>query len=184
MSYELYNPCSDAVVAPLCDQCPGQERELGRVRSVCYVHKSYYATLMADPENATVWADGLAAGLIMIIPQTQGSFDGGSPVEAPGFGDQETVTTGFKFVLSYKDPKFKANTPHYNTVMKSSDWHVGWRSETLTRISGAVASFVPKSATPEDINGQVMWEVDAKWSQEDHPVPFDTPATVFDCTNF
>jgi len=183
MSYEVYDPCEEEIVEPLCDRCV-TDRELGRVRSICYVHKSYYATLMTDPTNPIIWQTGLSQKLIMIIPETQGSFDGGSPIEVPGFGDQESAVTGYKFVLNYKDPKFKGNAPHYNSMLSSSKWHVGWRTETLTRISGSVATFVPKSPTPEDINGQVVWDTDAKWSQEKHPVPFDTPEGVFECTNF
>jgi hypothetical protein len=187
MSFSIYggyapNPCEEEVVSPVCDPCLS-DIEHGRVRSVGYVHKNYYPVLMADPSNPVLWQQGIVARSIMIIPETQGTFDGGSPVEGAGYGDQATKLIGFTFSLGFKDPNFKTNTPHYNTVMRSSSWHVCWRTENLTRVSSKPATFIPKSPVGEDLNSEVVWDVEAKWSEPDQPVPFQTPSDVFVCPN-
>jgi len=180
MVYNIYDPCSVDIIDPVCNSCV-DDIELGRVRGVCYVHKSYYPTLEADPENAQKWADGIEQGFIKMIPKTSGTFDGGSPVEVPGYGDTESKIIGYKFQLSYKDPSLKGNTPFYNSIKKSSDYHVAFRTETLTRISDNPCTVIPKSPVEEDMTSQAVWNVDVKFNGEDQPVPFDTPADVFDC---
>lgn len=180
MTYNIYDPCDTSIEDPVCDPC-NDDIELGRVRGVCYIHESYYATLAADPENATLWATGAAQGLIKVIPKTSGTFDGGAPVEVAGYGDSESKIIGFKFQLSYKDPSLKRNTPFYNTIKNSGNYHVAFRTESLTRISEKPCTVIPKSPVEEDMTSQAVWNVDVKFNQKDQPVPFDTPADVFKC---
>src|SRR4051812_12704673 len=119
MAYDIYvDPCEGSVADPECDPCL-DNIELGGVRGVCYIHKSYVATVKADPTNPAVWAAGKAAGLIKVIPQTNGTSDGGAPVEVPGFGDQITKLIGYNFQVTYKDPVLAANTPFYNSISHS-----------------------------------------------------------------
>jgi hypothetical protein len=178
--YNLYNPCETSVELPVIDPCVN-ENEGGRVRGIAYVHKSFFATLSADPDNPVVWAQGIAQGQIITIPRTSGTFDGGSPVEVPGYGDTESDVIGFKFVLSYKDPNIKGNTPFYNTIKAASgQYHVAFRTENLTRISDNPCTVIPKSPVEEDMTSRVVWNVDVKFNGEDHPVPFDTPTGVFE----
>lgn len=179
LAYSLYD-CEGAVTGPECDVCL-DVIEHGRVRGVAVIAKDYYATLAADPEDLTKWTDGIADGKIFIIPLTQGNFDGGSPVEEPGYGDADTRVTGFKFTLNFKDPTLKANTAFYNTIKNSSNYHVAFRTETLTRISTNPATFKPKAPVDDDINSAVVWNVEVTFSQPDHSVPFDTPADLFTC---
>jgi hypothetical protein len=180
MAYSVYDPCEDDIEDPVCDPCT-DGIELGRVRGVCFIHKSAIAALLAAPTSAAAWEAARAAGHIKVIPKTTGTFDGGSPVETAGFGDQESKVIGYKFVLDYKDPALVGNTPFYNTISKSSSYHVAFRTETQTRISDKPCTIIPKSPVEEDMSSQVIWNVQVKFSQEDHPVSFDTPAGVFEC---
>lgn len=182
MSYTIYNPCEDEVVAPSCDPCL-DDIEHGRVRGVSYVHKSYYPTIMEDPTNAAAWAAGIASKLIFVIPETLGSFDGGAPVETTGYGDAQTKIVGYNFVLNHKDPNYKANCAFYNSIKGSANWHLAFRSEKLTRITSNPVTIIPKSPIAEDLNSEVVWDVENKWSQGDQPCPFDTPADVFVCAS-
>jgi hypothetical protein len=180
MTYSVYNPCEDEITDPVCDPCL-DTIEHGRVRGVAFINKNYYATVKGDPENAAVWNAGIANKGIYIIPETQGNFDGGQPVEVPGYGDSETKLIGYKFALGFKDPNYKGNEPFYNSIKGSSNWHIAFRTETQTRISGNPATIIPKSPVADDLNSEVVWDVEVKWSHKDQPTPFDTPADIFKC---
>ncbi|MBK7882506.1 MAG: hypothetical protein IPJ81_00690 [Chitinophagaceae bacterium] len=183
MSYSIYNPCDEEVIDPVCDPCLN-DMEHGRVRSGAYIHKGYLPTLMEDPEDAQKWLDGIADKSIYIIPETLGSFDGGQPVEATGYGDVQSKIVGFNFSLPYKDPNFKGNCDFYNSIMGSSNWHFAFRTETQTRISGKPVTIIPKSPVTEELNSEVVWDVEIKWSEAKQPCPFNTPEGVFVCSNF
>lgn len=180
MSYSIYNPCGDEVVAPVCDPCL-VEMEHGGVRGVGLIHKNYIATLKANPTLKAVWVAGVAAGAIFIIPETQGTFDGGAPVEVPGFGDQLTRITGYNFGAAFKDPNFKGNTAFYNSIIGAGNYHFAWRTETQSRISNKPVAVLPKSPVQEGLQTEVMWDVEIKWFESKQPVPFDTPDGVFVC---
>lgn len=182
MSYSVYNPCEGDIVDPVCDPCL-DEIEHGRVRGVALVHKNYVASLKADPDNATLWTDGITDKSIYIIPETQGTFDGGSPVEVPGYGDQQSKIVGFNYSAAFKDPSFKNNTAFYNSIKNSGNFHFAWRTENLTRLSNKPVVLIPKSPVAEDLSSEVVWDVEVKWFEKDQPVPFDTPAGVFVCNS-
>ena len=182
MAYSLYDNCEEEVIDPVCSPCP-QNFENGRVRGVAYVHESYLATLLADPTDQSLWDAGVAASKIYIIPATTGTFDGGAPVEAPGFGNVETIITGYNFSLQYKDPAYKDNVGFYNTIKKSGHYYVAFRTATLTKISDAPVTVIPKAPVADDKNSIVTWEVEVKFSQPDHSVPFVTPVALFSCPN-
>ena len=180
MSTLIYNPCEEEIFNPQCDPCL-DNIEHGRIRSIALIHKNYKPVLESDPENPNIWLDGLQNKLIYIIPETLGSFDGGSPVEATGYGDQSTKVTGYNFVANYKDPNYKGNCNFYNSIKKSANWHFAFRTETLTRISGKPVSIIPKSPIAEDLTSEVVWDVEVKWAEKDQPCPFVTPEGVFSC---
>ena len=55
-----------------CSDCP--EYEYGRIRSVFFYKNDFSFT---DPTNSTEWDTGLANEDIIVIWETQGSYDGG-----------------------------------------------------------------------------------------------------------
>lgn len=172
MSFTLYN-CINEVISPVPDPC-FEDIEHGRVRGVAFIHKSYLAALLAAPEDNTVWQTGITTEKIHIIPETTGSFDGGSPIEGAGYGDNASKFIGFNFGLNYKDPAFKNNLPFYNTLSKAPGWHICWRTESLSRISKKPVSVVAKSPVAEDINSEVVWDVEVKWAEKEQPGIFAT----------
>lgn len=173
--------CDDAIIDPSCDPCL-TDLEQGRVRSVAFVHKDLYAAISANPGDANTWAQGIADKKIFVIPETQGSFDGGSPVEVTGYGDVATKIVGYEFSVAYKDPSLKANQGFYNTIKGSTKWHVAFRTETQTRFSSKPATIIPKAPVEDDLNSEAVWDVEVKWSEKNQPVIFDTPDDIFTCT--
>lgn len=181
MAYSVYYPsgCATAVGDHYCNPC--DDIEHGRVRSVAFIRSDFVFT---DPTNPLEWRTGILAKDIIIIPEVNGSFDGGSPVESTGYGDQETKLTGFNFQLTYNDPNYKLNADFYNAIKRSRDYRVAYRTETLTHLSENNVTVIPKNAVGEELTSEVVWNVLVKWSEGDLPVPYDTPAGIFTCFDY
>lgn len=174
----IYYPtgCNTAVPDHFCDPCEATEH--GRVRSVAFIKKSFS---FSDPTNPTEWTAGIDSKDIIIIPEVLGSFDGGAPVESSGYGDQQSKLTGYNLSLQFKDPNYKENADFYNAIKFSREYKVAYRTETQTHISTNTVSVLPKNPVAEDLTSEVVWDVEAKFSQGDLPEPFNTPAGVFEC---
>jgi len=109
--------------------------ELGRVRSVALIHKSFYNQLATDFENPLYWQTGITGGFIIVLPQTQGEYNGGNPIMSRGFGWSEETLMAYGFEVNYKDPDYVANLPHYNSITGSRNFYIAYCSETIMRIS-------------------------------------------------
>lgn len=181
MAYQVYYPsgCDAEVVNHYCNPC--DEIEHGRVRSVAFIKSDFEFT---DPTNPTEWTAGIASKDIIIIPEVNGSFDGGSEVEAPGYGDQQTKLVGYNFQLTYNDPNYKNNADFYNALKRSRNYKLAYRTETQTHITDNNVSVIPKNPVAEDLTSEVVWNVIVKWSQGDLPVPYDTPTGIFTCYDY
>lgn len=175
----IYYPASCADEAPLynCDPCPISP-EHGRVRSTAYIHKSW---VFSDPTNAVEWLDGIDQGKIIIVPETNGEFDGGSPVMGPGYGDVLEVLLGYNFSLKYKDPRFAKNVSFYNQLKNSRNYKFAYRTETKTWITVVPVQIIPKQPVGGDLTSVIDGDIEVKFSHEDLVLPYDTPEGVFDC---
>src|SRR6478735_8188976 len=98
MAYPIYYPTGcDANIPPhYCNNC--EKIEKARIRSVAFVAKDW---VFSNPEDPNEWEDGIAQKKIIVIPRTNGSFDGGSEVESAGYGDQSTNLDGYNFQAVY-----------------------------------------------------------------------------------
>lgn len=199
------NPCDGDIIDPSCDPCLGSV-EHGRIRGAAFIQKSYLPTLQAaidalqtalaaspqvpaditaaETALTTAWNTGITDKAIYVIPETTGTFDGGSVVEGPGYGDRISRFIGWNFTLTYKDPSFKQNAGFYNTISRSTNWNLIWRTETLTRISNNPVTISAKSPVTDDMNSEVVWEVDIKWTGADQPLPYSNMINYFICGGF
>lgn len=176
----VYYPtgCDDLIPAHICDPCEAIEQ--GRVRSVAFIKNTF---AFVDPSDPTEWAAGFASEDIILIPQTKGTFDGGSEVEAPGYGDQSTRLTGYNFQAQYQDPNYRQNCNFYNTLKNSRQYKFAYRTQTQIHISDTTVQVIPKNPVQDDTQTEVVWDVIVKWSGNDLPCPFDVPEGIFDeCT--
>lgn len=181
MAYDIYYPsgCDAELGEHYCDPCENPEH--GRVRGVAFIRDSFEFT---DPSNPVEWQTGIGNKDIIIIPQTNGSFDGGSEIEVPGYGDQATKLTGYNFVLTVNDPNYANNATFYNQLKRSREWKAAYRTETKLHIIDKVVSVVPKNPVAEDITSEVVWNLAIKWSDEDLPIPYDLPEGIFTCFDY
>lgn len=181
MAYSVYYPsgCDQEVGEHFCSDCPTPEH--GRVRSVAFIKSGFE---FIDPTDPTEWTTGIGNKDIIIIPATNGSFDGGSEVEGPGYGDQQSKLVGYNFQLTYNDPDYKTNASFYNAIKNSRNYRLAYRTETQVHITENTVSVIPKNPVAEDLTSEVVWNVLVKWSEGDLPEPFDMPEGVFSCFDY
>lgn len=175
MSVYYPSNCDDLVPDHICDPC--EDIEQGRIRSMAFIKKTF---VFIDESNPTEWEVGFAAGDIILIPQTKGTYDGGSEVLAPGYGDQAERFTGFNHQLQFQDPNYAQNCAFYNTLKRSRQYKAAYRTSSKIHIIDATVQVIPKNPVQEDINSEVVWDVIVKWSHPDSPCPYDVPPGIFD----
>lgn len=158
-----------------CSPCP--QYEYGRIRSIALVKTSF---TFIDPSKSSEWAAGIANDNIRVIWETQGSYDGGSTSELAGFGDRETTNGGTKHTLIWKDPNYTENADFYNGLRYTSEWTLVYRTSNSIHTVGEPCTFTPKNPVQDDTKSNVVWDVQAVWSSPNSPVPYRTPAGIFD----
>lgn len=181
MAYSVYYPagCQAATGDHYCNPCDALEH--GRVRSVAFIASDFAFT---DPTSPTEWRNGILAKKIIVISDVNGTFDGGSEVEAPGYGDQATKLTGYNFQAVYNDPNYRLNADFYNAIKRSSNWKFAYRTEGLVHLSDTNVSVIPKNPVTDDLASEVVWNVTVKWSDGDLPIPYAVPTGIFTCFDY
>lgn len=181
MPYQVYYPagCEVDIGDHYCNPCDTAEH--GRVRSVAFISQDFTFT---DPSDPTEWQTGIAAKQIIVIPEVNGTFDGGAEVEGPGYGDQATKLTGYNFQSVFNDPNYKLNADFYNAIKRSRNYRYAYRTENLIHITENAVSVIPKNPVTDDLTSEVVWNVTVKWSEGDLPVPYDMPGGIFTCFDY
>lgn len=175
------DPCApDDIEDPECDNC-GEGVEFAMVRSAGFILKAGLAGILVAPETLGVYTTALAANNLFLIKNSRGSFDGGTPVEGEGYGDQVSRLLGYDYVLNVKDPVYKSNRNFWDAMKSRADVYVFFRTETQLHISEKPVVILPKNPVAEDLNAAVVWDVEIKWRQKALLIPIDVPATLFDC---
>lgn len=149
----------------ICDPCNPSEG--GRVRSLFLIKTSY--TLTVPLVEATFTA-AIEAGNIIVIPETSGTFDGGTPKTVPGYGDEKENKIGDDYVLNAKDPAYASNSLFWQNVEKEK-WHLGWRTQTQVHlVQDSAVKITTKAPVEEDIDSSVVWNIEGKWFSANKPV--------------
>lgn len=181
MAYQVYYPsgCGTATGNHYCNPCDVPEN--GRVRSAAFISNDF---AFLDPTSPVEWNAGILAKKIIIIPETNGSFDGGSEVEGTGYGDQKSKLTGYDFQLTYSDPNYRLNADFYNAIKRSRNWKFAYRTSSQVHMVEVPVTIIPKNPVTENLTDEVVWHVLVKWSDDDLPIPFNTPAGIFTCFDY
>jgi len=173
----IYYPsaCSEDIGAHNCDPC--EDDEHGRIRAVAFIHKSY---TFADPTSTVEWQAAIDAGHVIVIPKTNGSYDGGAPKEGPGYGDSPSTYLGSDFSVKYNDPNYASNCSFYNGMKRSRNYKFAYLTETKIHIAAKTCTVLPKNPVQDDINSKIVWDVEVKWSDKDFACPYNIPEGIFD----
>lgn len=173
----IYYPSDCEVEIPehICDPCEAFEK--GKIRAVAFIKKTFE---FIDPTNPTEWRNGILAHDIIVIPAVIGSFDGGTEVLGPGYGNQSETVLGYDFTSNLRDPNYKSNCTFWNLLKASRNYKYAYKTETQIHLTNNPVTIIPKNPVTEDINSIVEWQALLKWKDSDNPCPFDAPAGIFD----
>ncbi|PXV61170.1 hypothetical protein CLV62_1253 [Dysgonomonas alginatilytica] len=157
----------------MCDPCVNAEH--GRVRSVAFIDKSLKDLLEAvsgtpgtkNVESKTWWETQIQAGLIIVVPTTRGTYDGGTPNMVTGFGDKKEMKSSKTHVTVFNDPNHTGNDDFYQSLEDNAEnFLLAWRTESELRVANETLSTVDaKDAVEEDIDSFVVWSVTCTWDQ-------------------
>lgn len=182
MSYSEIYGCGVDLGNHYCDPCL-DEREFARARSGGYIKKSYLATLLAAPTTLATWTDGITSGDIIIIPESSGSYDPGTPKELRGYGNRKTTKGPREMTLTLFDPNYLSNYPFYNAIGRQTDLVPFFRTSSLVHIFDTEASIDAVDPVTENLDDEVIWQVTNKVTSINLPAkfPFEAFASVFVC---
>lgn len=154
----VYKNCEPAVPAShVCDPCLDTEK--GGIRSLILIKDG--TDLTVDSLEAD-WTAAIETGDVVIIPDTRGSYDGGTAKMGAGYGDLKEKLLGYEHVIQIKDPNFKDNVAFWDYAEKVA-WRFGFRTDTLIHLGKKAGMLTAKSTVEEDIESDVVWNVEAKW---------------------
>lgn len=179
--------CGSSEADHTCHDCPGDRIiEFGRARSAGYIKKAYLPTLLSNPIDPVLWTDGIAAKNVIMIPETSGSYDPGTPKELPGFGDRKVSYGARTMTLNFKDPDYYENYAFWNEISRRIDLVPFFRTSNLVHIFDSVATIVASDPVTEDIEDQVLWNVVNTVVSGNLPTLHKTDAivSIFTCPNF
>lgn len=173
----VYYPSDCDVELPehVCDPC--ETFEQGKIRAAAFIKTTFQFT---DITNPTEWQTGINSHDIIIIPAVIGSFDGGTEVLGPGYGDQSETLIGYDFSATIRDPNYKSNCLFWNLLKNSRLYKFYYKTGTQGHLTDNPVVAIPKNPVTEDINSFVEWNVLIKWKGQDLPCPTDVPAGIFD----
>jgi len=173
--------CDSHIVDPECSVCI-DNYELAGIGAAAFVHSSYKATLMADVSNRTTWLTGRSNGLIKLLPNIRGDFDGGTPKEGPGYGRRTSTYIGSDFKGKLYDGNYIDNAAFWDSILGTSDWHICIVTESQVHVSDAPATISAANPIADDIGKIMEWVADYKFFQKGLFLPHPAPEGLFDCS--
>lgn len=162
----IYKTCADGDFdeAYTCDPCFTAEN--GNVRSLVLIRKG---TVIAFPLVKFDWELQVGLGNIFIMPETRGSFDGGTPKYITGYGSVKEKKVGDDYVLYVKDPNYVDNVAFYQEAEKHL-WNIAYLSETQLNYVAQDITITAKAPIEEDLETDVAWNLELKWFSKIKPV--------------
>ena len=172
----IYYPIDNCATLPpiVCNNC--QTKELGRVRSVWFQRKDYTWIDITDPNE---WYDAICNQDIYVFPNTRGSLEMAETMEQ-GFGDTEESLSSYTFTLNLMERTYPENCEFWNSIKKSNQFLVGWRTMSKVYLSAVSAVVVPKAPVADNLKESINWNIITKFTQGDIPCAQTMPIEVFD----
>lgn len=170
-----------------CHDCPdGRVSEFARTRRSGWITEGYLPTIMANPTDLTAWQTGITAGKIIIVPETNGSYDPGTPKELKGFGDRKKSNGPRTMKVSINDPDYADNYHFYNEIKDRTDLVPFFVTSSLIHIFDKTASIIASDPVADDIEEEIFWQVVSEVTSDNLPSKHKvaTILPVFTCPTF
>lgn len=154
--------------------CPGgRQSEFGRVRQSGFIKEGALPTILAGASNPstwlTVWETAIVSGSVIVLPETSGSVDPGTPAEAQGFGDRPSTNGPRTQVLTVNDPDYLLNYDFYNTLSNRTDLVPFYVTSSQIHIYDKACTVYASNPVEDDLNSQVVWSFQATVISENLP---------------
>ena len=160
--------------------CGSYSTELGRIRAVAFVHKSYFSTLIADIENVNLWLIGRNNNKIFVYPEVNGEMDV-SPIYSNGFAKAEETLIAYNFGIEFNIPEYVGNITHWNALRGSRNYYILFCTETQMHVTERLCSIVPRNEVKNDLKQEVIWSCSSKWTSDNFPLIYDKVEGAMDC---
>jgi hypothetical protein len=146
--------------------CPGgRETEFGRTRQAGFIKSGYLQAILAGAASLNtwlpIWETGIDNGDIIVLPETSGSFDPGTPAELQGFGDRPSSNGPRTMVLTVNDPDYALNYDFYNALAKRTDLVPYYVTSSKIHIFDKPCTAYANNPVEDDLNSQVIWNFQA-----------------------
>ena len=161
---------------------PDCDFESGRVVALAFVHKDIHAAIYADPTNAALWVDGDYAADLHIFQEVRGTYDGGSPIDVPGLGSQDSRVINADRSMTVAIEGVKNNESFFNEIVKSHNYRVAFvvgGDYSLLLINNVATSIFAGAPVEEGLDSQVNWACTIKWKDINNPQSSDVPTGIF-----
>ena len=161
---------------------PGCETESGRVVALAFIHKDIHAAIYADPTNASLWVDGDYAADLHIFQNVRGTYDGGSPIDVPGIGNQDTRVINADRSMTVAIQGVKGNEGFFDEIVKSQQYRVAaviGGDYNLLLMNNVNTSVFGSPPVEEGLDSAVNWATTIKWKDINNMQSSDVPVGIF-----
>lgn len=186
-SYAYTYGCGESEAVHYCHDCPdGRSREFGRTLAGGFIKKSFLATIVADPTNQANWQTGIDDGMVIILPETSGTYDPGDPKELKGFGNRRVTYGKRTMKLTLNDPDYKDNYAFYNGIIDRTDLVPFFLTSSLLHLFDQPATIKAKDPVADDLEEEITWQVECEVVSKNLPSlhEYADIADIFSCANF
>jgi len=155
--------------------------ELGGIVAVALIAKGQNPTL-ANLREATFWTSKLNASpqKYFLIPDTRGSYPGGTPVEEDGFGRVPVKRTGADHEMTFEVLNIEDNRNFMAAVNQTDQWDIVYVTMDNLGFYAQDASVYGTPVIDQSIKSTARWKVSVKWSDDlSNPQVFEAPAAIF-----
>ena len=163
-------------IEPECDF------ESGRVVALAFIHKDIHAAIYEDPSNSSLWVDGSYSSDLFVFQEVRGTYDGGSPIDVPGIGNQDTRVINADRSLTVAIQGVKGNEDFWNEIVKSHQYRVAYVTGGdygnlfITNVDASIFAGAP---VEEGLDSAVSWSSIIKWKDINNPKSSDVPVGIF-----
>jgi hypothetical protein len=114
--------------------------------------------------------------------EVRGTYDGGSPIDVPGVGNQDTRVINADRTMTITVPGVKGNEGFWDEFSKSNDYRVAivvGGDYNLLLINNVDTSIFASPTVEEGLDTEVNWNVAIKWKDRNNMKSSDVPTGIF-----